>query len=64
MLEWVEAFGAFFRWVFKGFKTSLRDEVSGNFKKSWGPSYDIENLIIGYAASIIILAIVYWFFLR
>jgi hypothetical protein len=62
MPQWAEAIGAFVRWLLKGCKTSLRDEVGGNFISTWGPSYDTENLIIGYSTTVIILGLIIWIF--
>jgi|LSQX01.2.fsa_nt_gb hypothetical protein len=47
--------GGFVRWLLKGFRTSLKDEISGRLKASWGASYDFENYIIGLASVTIIL---------
>lgn len=45
--------GGFIRWLWKGCKTSLRDEV-------W--MHDIGNYIIGVATAVVILGIVIWLF--
>jgi hypothetical protein len=63
MPEWAEAIGAFLRWLLKGCKTSLRDEVGGNFESTWGPSYDMENLLIGYVVVAIVIALSIWLIL-
>ena len=42
--------GGFVRWLLKGFKTSLKDEMHGRLEPSWGASYDFENYIIGLAS--------------
>lgn len=58
MPETAKWLGGFVRWLFKGCKTSLKDEVEGNFDSTWAGSYDTENYIIGVATVIIILIIV------
>lgn len=63
MPEWAEFIGAIIRWLLKGCKTSLRDEIGGNLERSWGPSYDIENLIIGIVSVAILLMLILWIFL-
>jgi hypothetical protein len=63
MPEWAEFIGAIIRWLLKGCKTSLRDEIGGNFERSWGPSYDVENLIIGIVSVDILLVLILWIFL-
>lgn len=51
--------GAFIRWLFKGCKTKLKDEIEGNFKGKWCKSYDFENYIIGIVTGIVITVITY-----
>lgn len=63
MPEWAEFIGAIVRWLLKGCKTSLKDEIGGNLERSWGPSYDVENLIIGIIAVIVLLVIILLIFL-
>jgi len=63
MPEWAEFIGAIVRWIIKGFKTSLRDELDGNLENTWGASYDTENMIIGYISIIVLLGIVFLIFL-
>ena len=58
MPETAKLLGAFIRWLIKGCKTSLRDEIEGNFEGTWGGSYSTENYIIGISTVIIILVIV------
>jgi len=53
--------GAFIRWLFKGCNTKLKDEIEGNFKGTWGKSYDFENYIIGIVTGIVITVIAYVF---
>lgn len=60
MPEWAMYIGGFTRWLLKGCKTKLRDEVEGNLDASWGGSYDIENLIIGIITVSIILGLIIW----
>ena len=58
-MYWLVNIGAFFRWLFKGCKTNLRDELHGVGEPTWGPSIDFENYIIGLVADIIILFIIF-----
>lgn len=50
--------GGFVRWLLKGCKTKLRDEVEGNLEATWGGTYDTENYIIGVVTVIVILGVV------
>ena len=52
--------GGLIRWLLKGCKTKLKDELNGNFEATWGRSYGFENHIIGILTEVIILGIVYW----
>ena len=63
-MYWLVNIGAFFRWLFKGWKTNLRDELHGVGEPTWGPSIDFENYIIGLVADIIILFIIFRFVVR
>ena len=56
--------GAFMRWLFKGCKTNLRDELDGLGKPTWGFSIDCENFVIGLVVDIIILFIIFRFVLQ
>ena len=49
--------GAFVRWLFKGCKTKLRDEIEGNFEATWGVTYDMDNYIIGNVTVLIMILI-------
>lgn len=60
MPETARLIGGFVRWLLKGCKTSLQDEVEGNLDATWGGTYDTENYIIGVAAVVIILGVVVW----
>jgi hypothetical protein len=62
MPETAKWIGGFIRWLLKGCKTSLRDEVEGNLDATWGGSYDFENYIIGVITSVIIIGLVVWLF--
>ncbi len=62
MPETAKWIGGFIRWLLKGCKTSLRDEVEGNLDATWGWSYDFENYIIGVITSVIIIGLVVWLF--
>jgi len=57
MPEWAEVIGGFIRWILKGFRTSLKDEVRGNFDAKWGGTYDFENFIIGIVSVGVILGL-------
>ena len=54
---WLTDIGAFFRWLFKGCKTKLRDELHGMGEPTWGPSIDFENYVIGLLVDIVIIAL-------
>jgi len=62
MPETAKWIGGFIRWLLKGCKTSLRDEVEGNLDATWGGSYDFENYIIGLITSILIIGLIVWMF--
>jgi len=64
MPETAQHFGGFIRWLLKGCKTSLRDEVEGNLDATWGSSYDTENYIIGMITTVAILGVVILIFFR
>lgn len=49
--------GAFVRWLFKGCKTKLQDEIDGIFDATWGGTYDTENYIIGLVTVLIMIGI-------
>lgn len=54
--------GAYIRWLLKGCKTNLQNEINGNFNATWGGTYETENFIIGIISIVIILGIVIIFF--
>jgi len=58
MPETARLLGGFVRWLLKGCKTSLKDEVEGNLDATWGGTYDTENYIIGLITSVIIIGTV------
>jgi len=58
MIELVIELGGFIRWLLKGCKTKLKDEVEGNFDATWGGSYRTENYIIGIVTDLILLGII------
>lgn len=58
MPETAKYIGGFIRWLLKGCKSKLQDEVEGNFEATWGGTYDFENFIIGVVTVIVILAII------
>ncbi len=55
MPETARLLGGFLRWLFKGCKTSLRDEIEGNLEATWGGTYDTENYIVGLIAVIVLI---------
>jgi len=64
MPETAKWIGAFVRWLIKGCKTSLRDEIEGCLTAKWGGSYEIENYVIGIITAVIILAVILYVFYR
>jgi len=52
--------GGLVRWMLKGFKTKLKDELEGNLEPTWGGTYDTENYIIGVITVVVILGLVIW----
>lgn len=58
MVEWAKYIGGFLHWLLHGCKTELSDEIEGNLTPSWGGSYDLENYILGFLFSIIVLFLV------
>jgi len=57
MPETARLLGGFVRWLLKGCKTKLGDEINGRLDATWGGTYDTENFIIGLITSAIILGI-------
>jgi hypothetical protein len=57
MPETARWIGGFVRWLLKGCKTNLKDEIFGRFEPSWGRTYDFENFIIGIITILFILII-------
>ncbi|MDR3652923.1 MAG: hypothetical protein P4L34_08130 [Paludibacter sp.] len=55
MPEFGRLLGGFVRWLLKGCKSSLKDEIEGNLEATWGVTYDTENYIIGLITSVIII---------
>lgn len=60
MPEQAEFLGAFMRWILKGFKTKLKDELDGNLMPITRLSYDFENMILGYISASIIIVLIVW----
>lgn len=58
MPETTKHLGAFIRWLLKGCKTKLIDEVDGNFEPKILRSYDAENYILGLISSAVFLGII------
>ncbi|MBR7022119.1 MAG: hypothetical protein IKI09_01430 [Bacteroidales bacterium] len=50
--------GAFIRWLLKGCKTILKDEVNGNLEPRWLKSHDTENYIIGLVSGVVIFLVI------
>ena len=63
-IEYAKLLGAFIRWLFKGCKTSWKDETEGNLDPTWGSSYDMENYIIGVITAIVVIGLVMIIFFR
>lgn len=64
MPETAKYIGGFIRWLLKGCKTSLKDEVYGNYAAKWAGSYELENYIIGVVFAIVLVgAVIVIFFL-
>ena len=55
--------GAFVRWLLKGCKTNLRDELNGNLSPKILNSYDTESYIIGLITAVIVIGIALLFFI-
>jgi len=62
MIETAMWIGGFIRWILKGCRTKLKDEIEGNLDATWGGSYDFENYIIGLITTSIILGLIIWLF--
>ena len=62
MPETARWIGGFIRWLCKGCKTSLKDEVEGNLEATWGGTYDTENYIIGIISTVFFLGAIIWLF--
>jgi hypothetical protein len=60
MPETAKWIGGFIRWLLKGCKTLLKDEIEGSLDASWGGTYEIENYIIGVVTVVIIIFLVAW----
>ena len=60
MPETAMRLGGFIRWLLKGCKTNLKDEVQGNLEATWGGSYDCENYIIGIITAAILIGVFSW----
>ena len=58
MPETARWLGGFIRWLLKGCRTSLQDEIEGNLDAAWGGTYDTENYVIELGPLVIILGIV------
>lgn len=63
MIETTERIGGFVRWLLKGCKTCLKDEVEGNLRPAVLDSYSTENYIIGLITAAIIIGIALLFFI-
>ncbi len=58
MFEWAMILGGFIRWLSKACKSSLRDEIEGNYTSNWAGSADVENCIIGLITTAILLILI------
>jgi hypothetical protein len=56
--SFLKLLGAFIRWITKGCKGKLINEIDGIYPATWGRSYDMENLAIGMLVGFILIAIV------
>lgn len=63
MIETAERIGGFIRWLLKGCKTCLKDEVEGNLEPTILGSYSTENYIIGLITAVIVIGIALLFFI-
>ncbi len=52
--------GAMIRWLVKGCKTNLKDELAGRLDPRWGGSYDLENFIIGVISVGTVIGVIVW----
>lgn len=62
MIPLTRLIGGFVRWLLKGCKTNLQDEIEGNLDATWGGTYDTENYVIGIVTTVIILGTIIWLF--
>ena len=60
MIPITRMIGGSIRWLFKGCRISLQDEIEGNLDATWGGTYDTENYIIGIITTVIILGTIIW----
>ena len=62
MIQIAQLIGAVLRWLSKGCKSSLKEEIHGNYDAKWAGSYEIENYIIGVIFAVILIGAVIIFF--
>ncbi len=55
--------GAVLRWLFKGFRTSLSDELLCRLEPTWGKTYKFENYVVGVIAIVSLLGFIVIVFL-
>jgi hypothetical protein len=55
MIQIAQLIGAVLRWLFKGFRSSLKEEIRGNYDAKWAGSYELENYIIGVIFAIVLI---------
>jgi hypothetical protein len=48
--------GGVVRWLLKGRKTKLRDEIHGVMDSTWGFSYRFENWVVGMIVILLFLS--------
>jgi len=57
--------GGVVRWLLKGRKTKLQDEIHGVMDSTWGLSYRFENWVVGMIVILLLLSVgillVYWY---
>jgi len=64
MIQIAQLIGAVLRWLYKGCRSSLKEEIHGNYDAKWAGSYELENYIIGVIFAIVLIgAVIVIFFL-
>jgi hypothetical protein len=61
MTETAVFFGGFIRWLLKGCKTKLGDEVHNRFEgTTFLKDYGLENYILGVFSSFVLICLLIW----